>query len=70
MIDEFSVFGVAAACADGVTVVRDAAGLRYHRRRCSGVRGSPAGHGHGGCRAASPRTGNGRWSRNPGRILP
>lgn len=28
MIDEFSVFGVAAACAEGVTVVRDAAELR------------------------------------------
>jgi 3-phosphoshikimate 1-carboxyvinyltransferase len=28
MIDEFSVFGVAAACADGLTVVQDAAELR------------------------------------------
>jgi 3-phosphoshikimate 1-carboxyvinyltransferase len=28
MIDEFSIFGMAAACADGLTVVRDAAELR------------------------------------------
>jgi 3-phosphoshikimate 1-carboxyvinyltransferase len=29
MIDEFSVFGAAAACAQGTTVVRDAAELRF-----------------------------------------